>query len=285
MGVIDTPWGWAAPDENGDIFVWGEDGGARVLARTGHMFLEHVAYCPKSRLLLAATGRSVSTVDAAGEVKKLPHTLPSTVAGLAVSPIGARVAASHYNGATILATDRPDNPPRTLAWKGSHLGLTYSPDGKWLVSAMQENAIHLWRLGDGMDLQMRGYPGKITQFSWGSDKVTLATNGGFGVPLWDFSGPKGPAGQQAKVIAEGGGPDTRVSAVAMHPKGMFCAVGYSDGLALIVNIADDKAVLLHAPDAARGAITHMAWHGSGVYLAVGRADGLVTVTDFSKLAR
>jgi WD40 repeat protein len=284
LGLITTPQGFVTAADSGDLHLTTPQGETTLLAGTGHMFLEHMAYCPRTQQVFAATGKKLTAVKLKdGTTTILPHILPSTIAGLAVSPIGARIAASHYGGATILATDSPKNAPRSLTWKGSHLALTYSPDGKWLISAMQENAIHLWRLSDGMDLQMRGYPAKINQFSWDVSGLNLATNGGFGVPLWNFSNKeKGPAGQQARVIADSGAQETTVSAVAMHPKGPFCAVGYADGLALLTNTDQDRAVLIQEP--ASTPLTHLAWSPDGLTLATTTASGTLTLVNFTKLA-
>ncbi|TKW61223.1 MAG: WD40 repeat domain-containing protein [Blastochloris viridis] len=281
MTVIATPEGFATADESGRIHLTTVQGEVTLLAETKYMFLENIVYFAKKKQILAATGKSVTVINQDHSVTKLPHTLPSTIGGMAISPIGPRLAVSHYGGATILALDSVKNPPRLLPWKGSHLALTYSPDGKWLISSMQEQAIHLWRLSDGMDLQMRGYPSKITQFSWMSDNTTLATNGGGGVPLWSFATEKGPAGTQARVLADSGVQDTLVTAISMHPKGPFCAIGYTDGLTLLTQTVEDRAILLHEPNSQ--SVSHIAWAANGMYLASAHANGTVTLTDFAAL--
>jgi len=281
LAVISTPDGFATASESGEVHLVTPQGEATLLAETKYMFLENILYYPKKQHILAATGKSVTIIHTDGTTTKLPHPLPSTIGGMALSPLGPRLAVSHYGGATILALDNVKNPPRTLPWKGSHLGLTFSPNGKWLVSSMQEQALHLWRLADGLDLQMRGYPSKITQFSWGSDGVTLATNGGGGVPLWSFATDKGPAGTQARVLAESGTQEVTVSALSMHPKGPFCAIGYTDGLALLTQTAEDKAILLHQPT--NSPVTHMTWSPSGMHLATAHPHGTLTLTDFASL--
>lgn len=283
LGLIATPHGFATSNEAGEVHLTTTGGEPALLAQTKYAFLEHLAYHPKTQKIYAATGKTLSAISLTGTQEKLSHTLPSTIAGLAMSPIGPRLAASHYGGANIFALDAPKTAPRLLPWKGSHLALTYSPDGKWLISAMQEQAIHLWRLSDGMDLQMRGYPGKISQFSWNHTGQLLATNGGSGVPLWSFADKlKGPAGTQAQVIAESSNPELLVTAVAMHPTGQFCATGYADGLVLLANIADNRSVLLHEPT--ESPATHLAWSPTGMHLAAAHATGRLTVTDFTTLA-
>ena len=247
-------------------------------------FIEHLAYDAKTGLLAIGVGKTVRLINRQGdEIRNLgPHA--STVAGLAVSPLGARLAVAHYNGVSIWPLDNAKSTPRLLNWKGAHGALTYSPDGKWLVSAMQEQAIHLWRLSDGLDLQMRGYPGKITQFSWDSEGQLLATSGGTGVPLWNFRDKlKGPAGTQAQVVANSSAEELLVTAVACHPQGPFAAVGYSDGLILLTNLTEDRAVLLKEPG--QGACTSLTWDSEGIYLLTGTEGGWLSLTNFDELAR
>ena len=70
---------------------------------------------------------------------------PSTVAGLAFAPKGFRLAIAHYNGVTLWFPNAAATPEK-LEWKGSHLSVAFSPDGKFVVTAMQEPTLHGWRL-------------------------------------------------------------------------------------------------------------------------------------------
>ena len=83
--------------------------------------------------LFARDGSEVGTFD---------H--PNTVGGLAFHPKGRRLAAAHYGGASLGGRRPGSQKPRSLAWAGSHLSLTWS-DGKYIVTATQENDLHGWR--------------------------------------------------------------------------------------------------------------------------------------------
>src|SRR5262247_4181361 len=76
--------------------------------------------------------------------------LPSSVGGLSFAPRGFRLAVAHYNGVTLWFPNAKAAPER-FEWKGSHLDVTFSPDGKFLVTAMQEPTLHGWRLADRKD--------------------------------------------------------------------------------------------------------------------------------------
>src|SRR5581483_10214481 len=99
-------------------------------------------------------------LDDAGEEKFAVQT-PSSPGGLAFSPNGKRLAASHYNGISLYWTNAKEATPTKFAWKGSHLGIIWHPDSKIVITAMQEAALHGWRLTDNNEMQMQGYAGKV----------------------------------------------------------------------------------------------------------------------------
>lgn len=285
LSLAATPHGFLTGNDAGQIHLTTAGGETHLLHSLPGKFIEHVAYSSHANQALVAAGKTFVTLALPTGNLVATHTAPSSIGGLAASPIGRRAAISHYGGATIFDLANAKNPPRTMGWKGSHLALTYSPDGKWLISSMQEQALHLWRLSDGMDLQMRGYPGKITQLAWASDQTTLATNGGTGVPLWSFANKeRGPAGTQAKVLADSGESNLLVTAVAMHPKGPFAAIGYSDGLTLLTNTSTEQTILLHTPEVGNNtAVTGLAWAPGGTMLSQIHAAAPLVLTNFSNL--
>jgi WD40 repeat protein len=294
LSLVNTPAAWPTAgfisgNDRGELHLITPSGIVSHIHTFPRAFITNVVSCIHSPHLAVAIGKHLHLITANHQVQQHPHTLPSSIGGLAASPIGARLAVSHYGGATVFNLENLSATPRLFPWKGSHLALTYSPNGKWLISAMQEQAIHLWRLADGMDLQMRGYPHHITQFSWSHTGTELATTGGSGVPLWNFSHPsQGPAGQQARVLADSGNPELAVTAVAMHPKGPFCAIGFADGLALLANTTTNHTVLIKEPTD-HGAISHLAWSPNGLQLALGTAGNATGaaqfgLTDFTQLA-
>jgi WD40 repeat protein len=81
--------------------------------------------------------------------------VPSTVGGLAFAPKGMRLAIAHYNGVTLWFPNMAANA-EVLEWAGSHLGVTFSPDNKFLVTTMHEPALHGWRLADSRHMRRTG---------------------------------------------------------------------------------------------------------------------------------
>ena len=195
--------------------------------------------------------------------------MPSTVGGLAFAPKGLRLAVAHYNGATLWFPNA-EAKPETLAWKGSHLGALFSPDGRFLITTMQESALHGWRLADGQHMRMSGYPARVRCMSFTVDGEWLATSGAPEVILWPFRTRDGPMGKEPFMLAPGP-KDTRVTAVACHPTQALLAAGYSDGMVILVRLADAAEVLVSRP--AGAPVSAVAWRGDGKQLAFGTEDG------------
>ena len=102
--------------------------------------------------------------------------VPSTVGGLAFAPKGLRLAVSHYNGATLWFPNARSEPAM-LAWKGSHLAVRFTPDGRFVVTSMQEPGLHCWRLSDRKDMRMSGYSARVRSLAFAADGKSLATSG------------------------------------------------------------------------------------------------------------
>jgi len=251
------------------------DGTATELAKYGSRWVEHVA-AHESGLRTAAVGKAVHLLDAGGAaLKSLVHS--STVGGLAFDAKGKRIAASHYNGASLWFVGAKEDKPRGLEWKGSHAAIAISPDGTHVVTAMQENTLHGWRLADGQHMRMAGYPAKTRSLSFTAKGRWLATSGADSVVLWPFFGG-GPMGKAPTELA--GGDGVFCTEVACHPQHEVVAAGFADGLVLLAEIGSGKVVPVAPPG--RGPISALAWNSAGTHLAFGTEAGFAGLLDLSK---
>ena len=199
--------------------------------------------------------------------------MPSSAGGLAFAPKGLRLAIAHYNGATLWFPNAAAEPER-LEWRGSHLAVTFSPDGKFLVTAMQEPMLHGWRLADGRHMRMAGYAGKVRSLDWTADSDWLATGGSNQLILWPFAGKDGPMGKAPRMLAPA---QALAAAVACHPRQPVVAVGYADGLVLLVRLEDGAEIVAKRPGAAP--VSALAWNAAGSSLAFGTEDGEAGIVD------
>src|SRR5262245_41813 len=228
-------------------------------------WIDHVALGPDDSIAWSA-GKTAHVRTRKGELRMFDA--PSTVAGIAYAPKGFRLAVAHYNGVTVWFPNASGAKPEFLEWKGSHLGVTISPDGKFLITTMQEPMLHGWRLADAKHMRMSGYSTRVRSLSWTANGDFLATSGSEQLILWPFDGKDGPMGRQPKILARAG---SRVTKVASHPRQPIVAVGYADGTLKLVRIDDDALILTRQPDGQ--AVSALAWDSSGQTLAFGTESG------------
>ncbi|MBB2973631.1 WD40 repeat domain-containing protein [Mesorhizobium sp. RMAD-H1] len=259
--------------EDGRICRTGMNGDVEELSSFPRKWMTSVASGPQGAVAFAS-GRSAWVREANGKVREFQH--PRSAEGIAFAPKGMRLAVARYNGVT-LHWAATEGKPVELEWKGAHIGATFSPDGRFLVTAMQENALHGWRLDDNKHMRMTGYPTKVKDWSWSAKGKWLATSGAPAAVVWPFSGKDGPMGKAPMELGFRG--DSMVTAVACHPVEDIAAIGYSDGMILVVRFADQKEVLLRRPG--KGAITSMDWDETGRRLAFGSQAGDCGVVDIS----
>jgi len=224
-----------------------------------------------------SAGRSVKARDKQGGLREIAA--PSSVRGLAFAPKGYRLAFAHNGGASLWFPNA-SSPPEVFDWKGSHLDVSFSPDGRFLVTSMQENALHGWRLADKKHMRMTGYPAKSRSLSWTHDGKWLATSGAEACILWPFADKDGPMG---KAPRECGVRRARVTAVACHPKALVTAIGYDDGCVLMCRLTDTAELLVRRASAFTGAISALAWNRVGARLAFGTAGGAAGWLDLPPL--
>jgi WD40 repeat protein len=244
-----------------------------VAADARHRWIDHVALGPGHAVAWSA-GKQAFVRSADGTERTVEA--PSTVGALAFSPKGFRLAIAHYNGATLWFPNAAGAEPEALAWKGSHLAATFSPDGRFLVTAMQEPTLHAWRVADHEDMRMQGYASRVRSLDWTADGKWLASSGATQLVLWPFQSKTGPMGKTPQVLAPN---ETQVEVVACHPTQGVVAVGYADGLILIVRLPDGAEILARKPAAAP--VTALAWSRDGKLLAFGTEDGDTGVVDLA----
>jgi WD40 repeat protein len=131
-----------------------------------------------------------------------------------------------------------------LRWAGSHIGVAFSPDGRFVISSMQEAALHGWRVSDATDMRMGGYPAKIRSLAFLDNGLWLATSGAQGVVLWPFAGSQGPMGKQATQI--GFDDSATVARVAGSASDSILAAGLDDGRVWACSLRSEKIELIKA---------------------------------------
>lgn len=256
------------------VVTGGDDGQVMALDASGktaliatddkRRWIDQVALSRDGTVAWSA-GKEAFVLPRKGEMRRLA--VPSTVGGLAFAPKGLRLAIAHYDGVTLWFPNAQAEPER-LGWKGSHVGVSFSPDGRFLITAMQEPALHGWRVADSKHMRMSGYAVKVRSTDWSVDGAALATSGADQLVVWPFVGKDGPMGKEPRLLAP---VQALVTAVACHPKEAVVAAGYNNGMTLLIRLDNGAEVLAKAPGG--GAMAALGWNKSGTRLAFGTEDG------------
>ena len=249
--------------------VWSRPGGSEVLADLKGKWIDAVDASPATGLIAFAAGRELHVRDAADPAFARTFKHERSVAAVAFDPKGRRLAAATYGGAALWYARIADQKPQMLKWAGSHVGLVWSPDGKFLISSMQEAALHGWRIADGKDMRMGGYPSKVKSLAFLRGGMMLATSGAQGAVIWPFGGANGPMGKQAAEI--GYDQSAVVTRIAAAPAGRLVAAGLDDGRVWTAVL--EGRGLAHIKREKGAPVSALAVSADGARLAWGDEDG------------
>lgn len=260
--------------DDGKLCVLSDDGAIETLLETRGKWIDHVVANAVTNLIVAAVGKQAIVLKAGTEAHRFTH--PTTIGGLALDSKGRRLAVSHYNGATLRYALMADDKGVALNWAGSHLAITISPDAEYVLTGMQENSLHGWRMPEKTDIRMTGYAAKTKSFSWNKSARLLATSGADCAVVWPFVGKLGPQGKEPLLI---GRREPLVTQVAFHPSEDILAIGYEDGATVAIRIADQVIIELDEPG--EGPVTALAWSPDGMQIAIGDDAGRGAIVDLS----
>ncbi len=253
--------------DKGRVIRLQPDGSVDFLADFGsNKWVEHVAQSPVSQALVAAIGKQILVIHEKAELcVAIAH--PSAITGVAFDPKGKRLAASHYGGVT-LSWVSGSGTGTPLLWKGSHTALTWSPDGTHVVTAMQECALHGWRIKDKADMRMAGYPSKTRSMAWTHKSRWLATSGAQAVVCWPFFHKDGPMGK-APLELPGHGPI--ITRVAVMTEGDYIAAGFEDGSVTLFRLEDQSELKIDTENGSP--VSGLAFSNDGNVLGFVRENG------------
>ena len=258
--------------------VWARTAGATEVAKIPGRWIDAVAASPDSGLIAFSGGRDLQVRDIADPAFARSFAHEKSVADLAFDPKGRRIAAATYGGVWLWYARIADQKPAKLAWAGSHVAIAWSPDGKFLVSAMQENQLHGWRIADEKNMRMGGYPAKVKSLSFLAKGSMLATAGANGAVIWPFAGANGPMGKQAAEV--GFDEAAMVVRVAGAPASSWMAAGLDDGRVWACDLGGQKLTPLKAQKGA--AITALAITPDARRVAWGDEDGEAGVAEIDR---
>ena len=250
--------------------MWSRPSGAELVGEIKGRWIDAVASSAASGMIAFAAGKEMQVRDIADPAFERAFRHEASVSDIVFEPkSGKRLATATYGGVALWYARVAEQKPQMLKWAGSHVGLVWSPDGRFIVSSMQEGQLHGWRLSDVKNMQMGGYPAKVKSMTFLYNGMIMATSGSNGAVVWPFGGGNGPMGKQASEVAyDEAGFTSRVAAL---PARTLLAVGRDDGRIGVMNLQENRMEKVR--EARGAAISALALSADGGRVAWGDEDG------------
>ena len=262
--------------DDGKVVATDADGESSEIVATDakQRWIDHVALGPDGAVAWSAGKHGLRAHRQGRGARR--STLPSTVGGLAFAPKGFG-SRSRTTTASTLWFPNAQAAPEMLEWKGSHLDVTFSPDGHFLVTS--DAGADAARLA-ARRRQAHAHVGlcraRCARSAGRAGGKWLATSGSEQLILWPFQRKDGPMGKQPRMVAP---PTSAWSRSRAIPTQEVVAVGYEDGMVLLVRIEDGAEILAKKPGSAP--VSALAWSDDGTLLAFGTEDGEAGVVDLA----
>ena len=257
--------------DDGRVVSTASDGTQAIIFEQFGRFFDQIATSSWGGVAFA-DGRKIFVVmpDSvnSGRTIERRYQASGSVGGLCFGPKGRKLAASRNNGASVywVGTDR--DAPDEYEWLGAHGPITWSPRGDFVVTSMQENALHVWRADNEKHGRMGGYPTRIKSMAWSPKGTALATSGSDSVVIWPFATKNGPIGQGAVLWPLDS--DIALSQLSWHPTKDVILTGNYEG---DVTLVREDGALSPVAKALGSAVTSVAFSKDGKSLAFGTDEG------------
>ncbi|HZZ20794.1 MAG TPA: WD40 repeat domain-containing protein [Opitutaceae bacterium] len=262
----------ATGGQDGAVKLWDAVAGQHVAtANLGRSWVEHLSWRPEGpgATLAAAAGRKFVYLNPDATIRHEFKDAPKTITAVAWHPKGARAAVAYFGGVCIWDGDDAIAQKEFPYGNGIH-ALTWSPDGRWLVSGNQDPSVHLWMPESDVELQMSGYETKVRHLSFDCASRWLATSGSQDACVWDCTGA---------------GPEGREPVMLPHPD-QVCGTAFQRTHGLLATASVDGTLMLWSPDRKqpmRATVkmpvpaSCLAWSHDDKFLAIGSEKGIVYV--------
>ena len=258
--------------DDGRVVWTSKDAGPIELAAHKGAWIDVLAAAPEGQVIAYVISKKVYVRDLLKKTESV-FTHDHSVSDVCFDPSGRKLYCATYNGVVVWFSRIAQQKPTKLFWAGSHTKIAMAPSGDFVITAMQENALHGWRLKDSKDMRMGGYPAKIKSLDFFAKGKLLATSGANGAVVWPFLRANGPMGEDASEINPLEG--SLVSVVAGAAEETLLTAGTEDGQVWLAELQSTNVEWIKREKGA--AITALAVSGEANRILFGDEDGTVYI--------
>lgn len=314
--------------DDGTARVWDAVTGQALAVIKDHTRPVYQAiFSPDGKLVATASKDGTARLSDAQTGRRL-HTLPSQggeVANVVFSPDGQYLVAGSLNYTDSQGADRPGTARVWRVATGeqvAELGETayggvwnanFSPDGKWLVTASEDNTARVWEVGSWRKLHdLIGHSGRVSRAVFSPDgKTILTASADLTARLWDAASGQSRhelQGHTAYVLDGAFSPDSKsvvttsldgvarlwdtdkgreLAVLRGHTAGVFSGVFDHSGRWVLTSSGDGTARIwaartrpsLYELQGHTDGLTALAFSGDGQRLATASRDGTARIWD------
>lgn len=240
----------------------------------GRVWVDRARWSPDGAMLAVGAGKHLVVFDRSGNILWKSPVHKSTVCDLAWNPIVPDQLAVACDGGAYLWKIGGDEAFARFDWGGASLIITWSPDGRWVVTGDQTPSVHLYDVPRDFPLHIQGYEAKVKTLAFSSNSRRLATGGSPLITVWNCTGKTGPENTTPRQLE---GHDDFCLALEYREGSDLLVSGGADGRILVF-----EAELSVRPRAAYlldGQTVTVAWHPTKPQILAGTSTGKMQIFD------
>jgi WD40 repeat protein len=267
-----------------DVFVTGgADGKIRMYSGPdapaaeillGRGWIDRARWSPDGSKLAVGLGKHLVVLNRTGEVIWKSPAHKSTVCDLAWNPVQSDQLAVACDGGAHLWTIGGEEPFARFDWGGASLIITWSLDGRWVITGDQTPSVHLYDVPRDFPLHIQGYESKVKALAISSNSRCLATGGSPLVTVWNCTGKTGPENTTPKQLE---GHDDFCLALEYRSGSDLLVSGGADGRVLVFEA--EQSVRPRAAYLLDGEVVTVAWHPKEPRIVAGTSTGKMQIFD------
>jgi WD40 repeat protein/DNA-binding XRE family transcriptional regulator len=267
----------ATGGDEGVVKIWDAETGDELFALALGGIIHRVAFSPNdSRLAAASEDGSVKIWDSTTGQELLSLPRLSGLYSIAFLSNGVLVTAGQDGTARVWDSISGQQLLTLAGHRSTVVGVTGSPDGKWIATSGYDETVRIWDATPGRELLTTGeHTGIVWDLSYSPDGKRIASASADGTAkLWDAD-----SGKLLITLPQGGPPGDGFTGLAFSPDGEQIATGGMNGTVTLWDSRSGETLITLTGHT--NMVVGLVFSPDGTRLASASWDGTAKVWDLS----